>query len=54
MMLNRALKENNGKKYAVIVNEFGETSVDNDPVVGAEEEIFEMNNGCICSLCAEI
>ena len=34
--------------YAVIVNEFGEEGVDNDLVVDADEEVFEMNNGCIC------
>jgi G3E family GTPase len=32
----------------VIVNEFGETGIDGDLVVGADEEVFEMNNGCIC------
>ncbi|WP_332680668.1 CobW family GTP-binding protein, partial [Bosea sp. (in: a-proteobacteria)] len=37
-----------GKKFAVIVNEFGETGIDGDLVVGADEEVFEMNNGCIC------
>ncbi len=47
-LLNRVLTENHGKKYAVIVNEFGEVGIDNDLVVGADEEIFEMNNGCIC------
>ena len=47
-LLNRVLTENHGKKYAVIVNEFGEIGIDNDLVVGADEEIFEMNNGCIC------
>ncbi|MGD8701638.1 MAG: GTP-binding protein [Desulfosarcina sp.] len=47
-LLNRILKENHGKKIAVIENEFGEVGIDNDLVVGAEEEIFEMNNGCIC------
>jgi G3E family GTPase len=47
-LLNRVLQENHGKKYAVIVNEFGEIGIDNDLVVGADEEIFEMNNGCIC------
>src|SRR3984885_16118342 len=46
-LLNRILGEPHGKKYAVIVNEFGETGIDNDLVVGADEEIFEMNNGCI-------
>src|SRR5712691_11617235 len=47
-LLNRILSENHGKKYAVIVNEFGEIGIDNDLIIGAGEEIFEMNNGCIC------
>lgn len=47
-LLNRILSENHGKKYAVIVNEFGEIGIDNDLVIGADEEVFEMNNGCIC------
>lgn len=47
-LLNRILHENHGKRIAVIENEFGEVGVDNDLVVGAKEEIFEMNNGCIC------
>ena len=47
-LLNRILTENHGKRIAVIENEFGEVGVDNDLVIGAEEEIFEMNNGCIC------
>jgi len=47
-LLNRILSEPHGKKYAVIVNEFGEIGIDNDLVLGADEETFEMNNGCIC------
>ncbi len=47
-LLNRILTENHGKKYAVIINEFGELGVDNDLVVDTDEEVFEMNNGCIC------
>lgn len=47
-LLNRILTEDHGKKFAVIVNEFGEAGIDGDLVVGADEEIFEMNNGCIC------
>jgi G3E family GTPase len=47
-LLNRILSEEHGRKYAVIVNEFGEIGIDNDLVVGADEEVFEMNNGCIC------
>ena len=47
-LLNRILTENHGKRYAVVVNEFGEVGIDNDLVVGADEEVFEMNNGCIC------
>jgi G3E family GTPase len=47
-LLNRILSEPHGQRYAVIVNEFGEIGIDNDLVVGADEEVFEMNNGCIC------
>lgn len=47
-LLNRILTEQHGKKIAVIENEFGEIGVDQDLVINAEEEIFEMNNGCIC------
>ena len=47
-LLNRLLSENHGKKYAVVINEFGELGVDNDLVVDSDEEVFEMNNGCIC------
>ena len=47
-LLNRILSEDHGRRYAVIVNEFGEIGIDADLVVGADEEVFEMNNGCIC------
>ena len=47
-LLNRILSEPHGKKYAVIVNEFGEIGIDNDIIVNADEEVFEMNNGCVC------
>ncbi len=47
-LLNRILTENHGRKYAVVINEFGELGVDNDLVVDTDEEVFEMNNGCIC------
>ena len=47
-LLNYILTENHGKRIAVIENEFGELGIDNDLVINAEEEIFEMNNGCIC------
>ncbi len=47
-LLNRILSEPHGKKFAVIVNEFGEIGIDNELVVGADEEVFEMNNGCVC------
>jgi G3E family GTPase len=47
-LLNRILTEPHGKKYAVIINEFGETGIDGELVVDADEEVFEMNNGCIC------
>jgi G3E family GTPase len=47
-LLNRILSEPHGRKYAVIVNEFGEIGIDNELIVGADEEVFEMNNGCVC------
>src|SRR5258706_10500526 len=47
-LLNHILTAEHGKRIAVIENEFGEVGVDQDLVIGAEEEIFEMNNGCIC------
>ena len=47
-LLNRILSEHHGKKLAVIENEFGEVGVDNQLVIQSEEELFEMNNGCIC------
>src|SRR6201984_534864 len=40
--------QRHGKQFAVIINEFGEIGIDNDLVVDADEEIFEMSNGCIC------
>ncbi|GHD20128.1 CobW family GTP-binding protein [Tianweitania populi] len=47
-LLNRILSEAHGKRYAVIVNEFGEIGIDNDLIVESDEEIYEMNNGCVC------
>jgi len=47
-LLNRILSERHGRRIAVVINEFGELGVDNDLVIGADEEVFEMNNGCIC------
>lgn len=47
-LLNHILTTDHGRKYAVVVNEFGELGIDNDLVVDADEEVFEMNNGCIC------
>jgi len=47
-LLNRILTEEHGKRYAVIVNEFGEVNIDNDLIVESDEEIYEMNNGCVC------
>ena len=47
-LLNRILSEQHGKRYAVIVNEFGEIGIDNDLIVESDEEIYEMNNGCVC------
>jgi G3E family GTPase len=47
-LLNRILTEKHGKRIAVIENEYGEIGIDHALVVGADEEVFEMNNGCIC------
>jgi G3E family GTPase len=47
-LLNRILSEDHGQRFAVIVNEFGEIGIDNDLIIGAGEEVFEMNNGCVC------
>ena len=47
-LLNYILTEQHGKRIAVIENEFGEIGIDDAIVIDAEEEIFEMNNGCIC------
>ncbi len=47
-LLNRILTEQHGQKIAVIVNEFGEVGIDHQLIIDADEEIFEMNNGCIC------
>jgi len=47
-LLNYILKQNHGKRIAVIENEFGEIGIDSEFVIGAEDDIFEMSNGCIC------
>ena len=48
-LLNRILTERHGEKIAVIENEFGEAGIDNEILVqNKEEQIIEMNNGCIC------
>ncbi|MEM9486755.1 MAG: GTP-binding protein [Cyanobacteria bacterium P01_F01_bin.116] len=47
-LLNRILTEEHGKRIAVIVNEFGDVGIDHQLIIDADEEIFEMNNGCIC------
>jgi G3E family GTPase len=47
-LLNHLLTQNHGYKCAIIINEFGAVSIDNQLVVGADEEILELNNGCLC------
>jgi G3E family GTPase len=47
-LLNRILSEKHGKRYAVVVNEFGEVGIDSDLVIDADEEVVQMNNGCVC------
>lgn len=47
-LLNRILSEDMHHRYAVIINEFGEAGIDGDLVMSSEEDLFEMNNGCVC------
>ena len=47
-LMNRVLTEQHGQRIAVVENEFGEIGIDHELVINSEEEIFEMNNGCIC------
>ncbi|QNH56977.1 CobW family GTP-binding protein, partial [Limnospira indica] len=47
-LLNYILTAQHGKRIAIIVNEFGEIGIDNQLVLNSDEEILEMNNGCIC------
>ena len=54
-LLNRILTEQHGHKYAVIVHEFGQIGIDNDLVLNADEDVIEMNNGCICcTVCGDL
>lgn len=47
-LLNRILSEDHAHRYAVIINEFGEAGVDGELVMSSDEDLFEMNNGCVC------
>jgi G3E family GTPase len=47
-LLNRLLRGAHGKRYAVIVNEYGELGIDGSLVIGADEEVYKLNNGCVC------
>src|SRR5436309_14804084 len=47
-LLNSILSQNHGYKCAIVINEFGAISIDNQLVIGVDEEILELNNGCIC------
>ena len=47
-LLNSILSQNHGYKCAIVINEFGAISIDHQLVVGIDEEILELNNGCIC------
>jgi len=47
-LLNRILSENHSRRYAVIVNEFGSVGIDSDLIIDVEEEVFQLNNGCLC------
>ena len=47
-LLNHLLSQQHGHRCAIIINEFGEISIDNQLVIGVDEEILELNNGCLC------
>lgn len=47
-LLNHLLTQPHGRKCAIVINEFGPISIDNQLVVNADEEIVELNNGCLC------
>ncbi len=47
-LLNRILSQQHGKRFAVIVNEFGAIGIDSELIVGASDNLYEMSNGCIC------
>src|SRR6185369_15369790 len=47
-LLNRILTEDHGRRYAVIVNEFGEVGIDGDLIVDTDEQLLQMSNGCVC------
>ena len=47
-LLNHLLTQKHGYKCAIIINEFGEINIDNQLVIGVDEEILELNNGCLC------
>jgi G3E family GTPase len=47
-LLNQLIEKHPKKKFAIIENEFGKIGIDSDLIVGADENIFELNNGCIC------
>ena len=47
-LINKVLKEKHGEHIAVVINEFGEIGVDHQFVLDVEEEIYQMDNGCLC------
>ena len=47
-LLNQIIKSYSTKKFAVIENEFGEIGIDGSLIIGVDENIFELSNGCIC------
>jgi G3E family GTPase len=54
-LLNRILSEDHGRRYAVIVNEFGEIGIDGELIADTDEELLEFNNGCICcTVCGDL
>src|SRR6202050_2455817 len=47
-LLNRLLTADHGRRIAVVVNEFGEVGIDHPLLISSDQEVIQMNNGCIC------
>src|SRR6201998_3418740 len=47
-LVNRLLTADHGRRLAVVVNEFGEVGIDHHLLISSDQEVIQMNNGCIC------